>query len=330
MESGFFYPFRTPKQYSPGERRSEGLSPDPKRFGDVEADDRASLTHLNSTYLDMIDRWFTIRGGMSSILALIISVIMVVGCFATVFFALIPGFEKGRISLAVFVIFLCVFSGLVALTLVLAKRTIGREFFTYTHFPIRFNRKTRMIHVFRHNGPGGVLTVPWDQAYFHIGQGTQARSLLDLRGHLMDGDTVVDTFAVGNFFNTEEPIREIWKLIVVYMEQGPRALPKNLFIGTSTSTSWLNCFLLANSYCNIFLRIPLIKWVFVALITVMRWLVMKSCREPVWPAEITAESAIAPDDLYCWAEPAVTGEPATDDKVWAELQARQARRQKKH
>ncbi|MFC0574652.1 DUF6708 domain-containing protein, partial [Paraburkholderia solisilvae] len=266
MESGFFYPFRIPKQYSAGERRSEGLSLDLERFDDVEADDRASVIHLNSTYLDMIDRWFTIRGGMSSILALVITFILIVAYWFIVFLHALSDFEKGRMSLAVFVILFGVMSGLLFFVLMLAKRTIGREFFTYTHFPIRFNRKTRMIHVFRHNGPGGVLTVPWDQAYFHIGQGTQARSLLDLRGHVMDGDTVVDTFAVGNFFNTEEPIRQIWKFIVVYMEQGPQALPNDLFICTSTSTRWLNCFLQANAYCDIFLRIPLIKWVFVALI----------------------------------------------------------------
>jgi hypothetical protein len=330
MESGFFYPYSTPNEFSPAERRQDGLTRDVKRLNDVEADERASLIHLNSTYLDMVDRWFTIRGGMSSILALIITIIMIAGCFFVVLAAVIPELERGRISLSAAVIFFCVALGLLVLTLALAKRTIGREFFTYTHFPIRFNRKTRMIHVFRHNGPGGVLTVPWEQAYFRIGRGTQARSLLDLRGHVMDGDTVVDTFAVGNFFNTVEPIRQIWKFIVVYMEQGPQALPKDLFMCTSTSTRWLNCFLQANAYCDIFFRIPLFKWVLVALITVMRWLVMKSCKEPVWPSEIMAESAIESDDIYRWTEPAVSGALATDDKAWAALLARQARRQKKH
>jgi hypothetical protein len=329
MESGFFYPFRTPRDFSPAERRQDGLVHDLKRFDDVEPDDRASLIHLNSTYLDMIDRWFTIRGGVSSILALVITVIMVVVCLFVVFAALIPEFERGRISLVVFVIFFCVFSGLLALALFLAKRTIGREFFTYTHFPIRFNRKTRMIHVFRHNGPGGVLTVPWEQAYFHIGQGTQARSLLDLRGHVMDGDSVVDTFAVGNFFDTVGPIRQIWKFIVVYMEQGPQALPRDIYIVKSTNVSLKNQFICADTYCSIFWRIPLIRWVLVVLITGMRWLVMKSCREPVWPSEIEAESAIAPDDAYHWGEPSFSGGAVKDATAeWEAMQARSRRLKK--
>lgn len=326
MESGIFYPYRTPKEFSPVQRRQDGLARELKQLGSVEIDDRASLIHLNSTYLDMFDRWYTIRGGMSTILGLICVILVTVAYCAFVPMAF-RDLLRGNTSVIFFIGFFCIMTEMLGFLLVfIVKRSLGREFFSYTHFPIRFNRKTRMIHVFHHSGTNGVLTVPWDQAYFHIGRGTQAKSLLDLRGHLMDGDTVVDTFAVGNFFNTAEPIQEIWRFIVVYMEQGPQALPKNLFIGTSTSTGWMNTFIRANSFCNIFLRIPLIKWVFVALVTLMRWLVMKSCKAPVWPAEIMAESAIAPDDPYRWAEPAVTGAPMTDDKVYADIEARDKRR----
>lgn len=37
-------------------------------------------------------------------------------------------------------------------------------FFRFTHFPIRFNCKNRMVYVFRRNGT--VLTVPWATAFF--------------------------------------------------------------------------------------------------------------------------------------------------------------------
>ncbi|WP_174963496.1 DUF6708 domain-containing protein [Burkholderia ubonensis] len=210
-----------------------------------------------------------------------------------------------------------------------AKPALRKEFFSLTHFPVRFNRKTRMIHVFRHNGRNGVLSVPWDQVYFHIGQGEVNRDLTDIRGHVMDGDNVIDTFAVGHFFGRDEqPVRQIWKFLVVYMEQGPQALPKDMVIGTSTSRSWANCFLWAKSYCDIFLPIPLVNWVAAALVTCMRWLVMQSCKDPVWPAEIEATSAIEPNDPHQWAEPKITGEFAKDDKVWAAMLARAKRRDK--
>ncbi|KVC47898.1 hypothetical protein WI72_29550 [Burkholderia ubonensis] len=168
-----------------------------------------------------------------------------------------------------------------------------------------------------------MLSASWDQVYFHIGYGEKNRDLTDIRGHVMDGDNVIDTFAVGHFFGRDEqPVRQIWKFIVVYMEQGPQALPKDMVIGTSTSRSWTNCFLWAKSYCDIFLPIPLVNWVAAALVTCMRWLIMQSCKDPVWPAEIEATSAIEPNDPHQWAEPKITGEFAKDDKVWAAMLAR--------
>ncbi|CAM3492046.1 DUF6708 domain-containing protein [Burkholderia ubonensis] len=292
----------------------------------MNVDDRASLIRLNSTYLDMIDRWYTIRGGIDTILMAMIAPGIFIAMLYAFFVHIMPVLivENNYIV----DVFLVVFFGVVAwLVFLVAKPPLSKEFFSFSYFPIRFNRKTRMIHVFRHNGPNGVLSVPWDQVYFHIGKGEVNRDLTDIRGHVMDGDDVIDTFAVGHFFGRDEqPVRQIWKFIVTYMEQGPQALPKDMVIGTSTSRSWANCFLWAKSYCDIFLPIPLVNWVAAALVTCMRWLIMQSCKDPVWPAEIEATSAIEPNDPYQWAEPRFTGEFAKDDKVWAAMLARAKRR----
>ncbi|QAU24422.1 hypothetical protein EO087_10825 [Dyella sp. M7H15-1] len=329
MESGFFYPFDTPAQIDAGKRALWALPRNLKQLGGIEADERASVIHLNSTYVDIIDRWYMIRGGFRSALVALLSpviigvVIFVISLF--VFFAV-----RQEVSITFAGVIICIFipMGWICIKYVM-KPILGREFFTYTHFPIRFNRQSRMIHVFRHNGPGGVLSVPWDQAFFYIGHGTEDRDIFDLRGCVMDGDTVVDTFAVGNMTDTEKRVREVWKFLVTYMEQGPQALPKDTYIATSTSRRWLNCFLWANVFCNNFARVPLIKWGFVALITVVRWLIIKSCKDPVWPAEIASESVIEPDDPYRHAEPGVSGELAKDPKVWAAIQAQNKRRAKR-
>ncbi|WP_157381365.1 DUF6708 domain-containing protein [Burkholderia ubonensis] len=326
MESGFFYPFSAQKRYSEYERRCGGLLRDLKLLSDVGPDDRASLIRLNSSYIDVIDRWYAIRGGVSTIL-----IAVIFGIFAGIFVfvmskMIIPDLfgEKNYVVDAGLFLILSLMLWSMARQV---KKILGREFFTYTHFPIRFNRKTRMIHVFRPDVLGGMLSASWDQVYFHIGYGEKNRELTDIRGHVMDGDNVIDTFAVGHFFGRDEqPVRQIWKFIVVYMEQGPQALPKDMVIGTSTSRSWANCFLWAKSYCDIFLPIPLVNWVAAALVTCMRWLIMQSCKDPVWPAEIEATSAIEPNDPYQWAEPRFTGEFAKDDKVWAAMLARAKRR----
>lgn len=327
MESGFFAPFKTQKKYSYYERRYYGLPRDPKLLAGTEPDDRSSLIGFNSTYLEMIDRWYSIRGGMQTILGVLISIVFYAAILSVIWVLIVDLFREKNylVDVVALILFYLMSWGVMRMI----KRTLGREFFSYSYFPIRFNRQTRMIHVFRHNGRNGVLSVPWDQVYFHIGKGEVNRDLTDIRGHVMDGDNVIDTFAVGHFFGRDEqPVRQIWKFIVVYMEQGPQALPKDMVIGTSTSRSWTNCFLWAKSYCDIWLPIPLITWVATALVTCMRWLVMQSCKDPVWPAEIEATSAIEPNDPYQWAEPRFTGEFAKDDKVWAAMLARAKRRDK--
>ncbi|MFP3648114.1 DUF6708 domain-containing protein, partial [Paraburkholderia sp. SIMBA_054] len=43
-----------------------------------------------------------------------------------------------------------------------------RDCFNYRHKSVRFNRKTRTVYAFRHNGPCGVIAVRWDKAFFFV------------------------------------------------------------------------------------------------------------------------------------------------------------------
>ncbi|QAU24424.1 hypothetical protein EO087_10835 [Dyella sp. M7H15-1] len=329
MDSGFFYPFDTPKQIDAGKRALWALPRNLKQLGGIEVDERASVIHLNSTYVDIIDRWYLIRGGArSAMLAFLLPALIPGQIFLSGFSVFLAVRQEIPIALAGIAVCLLIPMAWICIKYGV-KPILCREFFTYTHFPIRFNRKTRMIHVFRHNGPGGVLSVPWDDALFYIGQGTQDRDFLDLRGCVMDGDTVVDSFAVGHFSNSEQSIRGGWKFLVLYMEQGPQALPENMSISTSTRSCWRNCFLWARIFCSIFTPVPIIKWGFTALVTAARWLIMKSCKEPAWPADIEAESVIEPIDPYRLKEPAVTGEFENKSQNLAATQVQAQRRVKK-
>src|SRR5699024_5438726 len=114
------------------------------------------------------------------------------------------------------------------------------EFFTYTHWPVRFNRKNRMVYVFKHNGPGGVLRVPFDEVYFHLGK-SPGTSNNDLRGEVLDGDIVVDTFAAGTAVGDKWMMANIWEFVLRYMEWGPESLDFK-HISLSTKRSWYNAF----------------------------------------------------------------------------------------
>ncbi|PNR54664.1 hypothetical protein LA07_16365, partial [Xanthomonas oryzae pv. oryzae] len=78
---------------------------------------------------------------------------------------------------------------------------------------MRFNRKTRKIYVFREKRDGGLLIVPWDEVFFHIGRGTDMKFLRDIRGEILDGDIVKDTFALGHCAERDEPVKEMWEFI---------------------------------------------------------------------------------------------------------------------
>jgi len=53
-----------PARFSSEQRAREGLPRDVKLMNDVQSDERGCVIRLNSTYLDMIDRWYQVRGGL--------------------------------------------------------------------------------------------------------------------------------------------------------------------------------------------------------------------------------------------------------------------------
>jgi hypothetical protein len=161
--------------------------------------------------------------------------------------------------------------------------------------------------------------------FFHIGQavGEDTEFLRDIRCHVVDNnDNILDTFAIGHYFDDEHKIRSVFEFIRRFMEEGP----ENVFddpsakaakiaddlvvplrrIDLSVTPSLRNCF----------------NWVFAAMperwfearyvlmplyapLFLCRWLVFKTCKTPKWPAEIEAESVIEPNDPYRLDEPTV-------------------------
>jgi hypothetical protein len=294
-----------------------------QRLADVQADEHACLLHLNSTYMDMVDCWNSTRGGMPMTLGLFIGFPAMIWCAGRIFFA-VPILLRDS-ALGGAIILMVAGCADLAVVIWLFWKFIRPEFFSYTHYPIRFNRKTRMIHVFRRNS---VLSVPWDEAWFNIGKGLYQRMpMRDLRGQVIQGDTVVDSFAVGGFSDCKHTIEleQTWKFIVLYMEQGPQALPADNDIALSMDRSLYNQILGACIDCSIEVPIPIVNWLFIPPITFIRWLIMKSCKDPVWPPEIEAESAIEPNDPHVWKEPSYHTLRAVlkrDPEAWARYDAR--------
>ncbi|WP_233832519.1 DUF6708 domain-containing protein [Paraburkholderia sp. ZP32-5] len=188
---------------------------------------------------------------------------------------------------------------------------LHQENFTWTRIPIRFNHRTRMVHAFRGAGAKGVISVPWDKAFFFIekrpkdpiSRGTP----YGLRCHVLDDQgRVSQSFTVGRRVYTIDDettengrsivheLNDQFEFIRRYMEGGPSAVPAPDLVPIEVS--------LSNS-CKLAFRndkallaegnvvATALVWVlkpFLMLIALLHYIGMRTSREPVWPADIDA------------------------------------------
>jgi hypothetical protein len=320
MYSGWIYKFKVNRPVTDDELQ-EALPREPQR--NVEATDRGSLTRFNSTYVEFIDRCFSLRGSMGMLIVLA-GFCFLFGASIFLFVNAFTDFAQGHWLLIISTAFFVFLLSLIPVLLALRK-----EFFTYTHYPIRYNRKTRKIYVFRHNGPGGVLVVPWDEGYFHRGHGMSDKSLLDVRCHVMEGNTVKDTFATGHSYGIEAPVNELWEFIRRYMDEGPKAV-KPPFVSMTASPTWRNCWRM--SFIRVGAASTLAQIILLPIegpLVVLRWLVFKTCKKPVWPPEVEAECQIAENDPYRLPEPVNIGEGYETNKQALDAQVRKGQRERR-
>lgn len=322
MWTGWHPKFRTERGIQPVEA---GAALDIECMG-TPPDDVAGMTRFSSTYLEFVDRTFKIKGMVPTLiygalcLFLFLAMVMVGKRLVEL--------EDGVLEIGLYFIPVGLIAGCgIALFWHLQLRM---DLFQYTHYPVRFNRLTRKIYFFRHNGPGGVVVVPWGSpfAFFHIGRGGQDPNLRDLRCHLLDRNRQVQqTFTIGHFWDHDQDIREEWALICRYMQDGPEACfddPLDRVITLSTLPTFRNHWMLVCLMMgtNLFpLRHNLLFPLYGAL-TLSRWLTFKTCKAPVFPPEIEAECAIAPDDPYALPEPRFMAEFASDPAIYERARRR--------
>lgn len=120
----------------------------------IEPHYQLSVIKLNSTYLETVDKWYGNKGlitGVALALMLILGLIgfQIISNWTLKAFGFIPkiGDEDN----------LLLYSGLLAcilvVILVFLLRFLKKDSFAYTHYPTRFNRVTRMVHIFSPHAP---------------------------------------------------------------------------------------------------------------------------------------------------------------------------------
>lgn len=268
----------------------------------VLPDERVNLLRMNSTYADFIDSHFMDRGypTLGGIIFVPLSLCLPLGTY--------PLIERwGAAEASAIEISIVFFFGVLCLAMALAvwRWTVKRDIRTYTHFPVRFNRKTRIVYVFRHNGPDGVLSVPWEKAFFFIGGGQGAeKHLFELRCHVLDeSGLVTETFALGHDDTSRGGIMEVWEMIRLYMEEGPQAVPQYPVCLFPEKVEWKESRrIMSTRIGGANLPMMIVTSPFWGVASLMHYLVMKTCKAPVWPKEIEEACRVEPDDPHVLAE----------------------------
>jgi len=262
-----------------------------------------TVIRMNSTFLECVDMIYAWRGAVTAVVTpgfYIAFGIMIMGPSIIIndYPTLNP--EKQTEALIAGIYLFLIGLALTAF-LIWALRF---ECFKYTHYPTRFNRKTRMVHYFRPNGT--VLSVPWDKVYFTLMY--HGLDYWEVVGHVLsdDGKTVLDTFPLStrDIRDDGDPnttLYQHWEFVRRYMEEGPQELYEQVAVvlpiherKESYIIGWKRLF--ANFGTNPLVVALVFPVIF--CVTLGRWLAMRTCKLPRWPQEVEAQSKIEPDDPY--------------------------------
>ena len=193
------------------------------------------------------------------------------------------------------------------------------ELFTWTRLPIRFNRRTRMVHAYRGAGGNGIISVAWDKAFFFIesrGQGFISRTnTYNIRCHVLDErQYVVQSFSVGKSVaslrdelgqqgaQTVSTLANEFEYIRRYMEEGASMLPEPELVPTQVSLRnsmkiWLRTARRVMRSGNPVAVPVLVLIPFAALTGVLHYIGQLTSRQPAWPEVFSGNANSATSSL---------------------------------
>ncbi|MHA7848447.1 DUF6708 domain-containing protein [Serratia sp. D1N4] len=260
------------------------------------ADD--AVIKMNSTYLELVDKYYNDRG-MPEIFTFILSSMFISAAFLCIYFSIVELVKPVGSVFGFFAyLFMSIPSGAFGF---FCYRLLRKSWFTWTHYPVRFNRKTQMVHVFKLDG--SILSVPWQEVFFtrgRAGRGPMPECSID--GYILaeDKQTVLDTFSLG--FSTER--RELvknWALIYSYMNVDCLEELKDIIALCPPIAEKKESYLFGLQYM---MRVDSrLEWFFTLTLlpltllgSVARYIAMRTSKIPSWSAEVEADCQFDPND----------------------------------
>lgn len=310
---GFFKPYPANRPLTDKERERRLLQ---KQRLDVKESDDLSAIRFNATYMEVVDKWFAWRGIMTTT-----SLVAITGVVVFWGAVIMLVMEKPDILLSDGDGWL-LFGGMTVISapfLLLMGWFLKTDAFRFTHYPIRLNRKTKTVHVFRTDGT--VLSTPWNDLFFCIAALPQNN--WEIQGHVLDKDgvTVKETFAfpaTGTGAADRDQLPRYWEFVRRYMEDGPQSVAKHVEYCLPIADQrerFTDGFHRMHGQAHA-LVVPILIAVLLFLYILPypgRWLAMRTSKLPVWPKEIEDACVIDPNDLF--RKDATMNQPITDHSL---------------
>ncbi|AUW10428.1 DUF6708 domain-containing protein [Klebsiella michiganensis] len=299
------YKYRASPVLTEDERANQLHQNEKVDLGDKKVMDDAAVIHLSSGYMEVVDKWYAVKGFLT-VPSLALFLLFTWGVYdftSTMIYEYLSGrqrdlffwgFGTGAVIISFLLAWFCSFMMRV-------------ECFRWTHYPVRFDRKNRLVHVFSVDGE--VYSAPWDDIFFTTGDCVThkltKRKNYDIRGHVLaeDRKTVLKTFTLSVSAPRREDLYRNWEFVRRYMEEGPEAVAgvlklmppvegrrEGIFFGY-----WYLMF--SATYGAPFFVVPFLMALYLTAWP-FRVFAMYTCRIPRWSEEVQASCVIAPDDPW--------------------------------
>ncbi|SQJ22637.1 Uncharacterised protein [Serratia rubidaea] len=169
---------------------------------------------------------------------------------------------------------------------------------------MRFDRKNRLVHVFRLDGSS--YSVVWDSVFFTSGLNHRKDFNKDyyISGHVLAEDkvTVLDTFCLPATHGDRKQLERHWEFVRRYMEEGPESVigvvDFCLPIAEKREGFGFGLLYLMSGFNGAPLFLLPLFFVLASLFVLPRYIAMLTSRRPRWPASIESRCRIAGDDPY--------------------------------
>ncbi|QHM71903.1 DUF6708 domain-containing protein [Mixta intestinalis] len=290
---GLYQPYKVNRPLTRSERNhrlQQGTPIKVKSFNCGE-----SVIRMNSTYLETVDKFYKDGGTNTQFFALMFFMLASIYLYAVFHSFFLSGKEIIDIFIDVAVISVPMFGFLFWFGHLLLK-----EWFKWTHYPIRFNRKNKMVYVFRTNGT--VLTAPWKDIWFTQDKEPGPLREWTIRGHILDkdGETVLETFSLGICEN-KESLPGYWEFIRCYMEEDVVQELADLVVLCPPIEDRKEGYIFGLQ--NLLYMESRLEWIYFPFMlplnveaSVCRYITSQTGKIPRWPQEVLAACEPAADD----------------------------------